>query len=229
MFSAWKWLYLKVGSSFSGWWFEPLWKIWVNWDDKIPNIWENKIHGNHSPPTRKVGSSFCPLKRRVFLPPSDLSAPATSPGTAGTAAMRANSTSWSRPSWMFQRWPAESVVSMVSLREQNIGTKTLFYRKIDGFGQWYSPEPIRWLIVASPIHRHIFFSAEIYWHIMSSCMYNFENCTYHISAHKSVSHLRYTWEGETTQEFWKSMFVLEEVCLTREPVEPYPIASNTVP
>ena len=25
----------------TGWWFEPLWKILVNWDD-IPNIWENK-------------------------------------------------------------------------------------------------------------------------------------------------------------------------------------------
>ena len=22
----------------SGWWFEPLWKIWVNWDDYKPNI-----------------------------------------------------------------------------------------------------------------------------------------------------------------------------------------------
>ena len=27
----------------TGWWFEPLWKILVNWDDDIPNIWENKI------------------------------------------------------------------------------------------------------------------------------------------------------------------------------------------
>ena len=23
----------------------------VNWEDDIPNIWENKIHGNQSPPT----------------------------------------------------------------------------------------------------------------------------------------------------------------------------------
>ena len=28
----------------SGWWFQPLWKIWVSWDDDIPNIWENKSH-----------------------------------------------------------------------------------------------------------------------------------------------------------------------------------------
>ena len=28
----------------TSWWFQPLWKILVNWDDDIPNIWENKIH-----------------------------------------------------------------------------------------------------------------------------------------------------------------------------------------
>ena len=34
----------------SGWWFEPLWKILVNWDDEIPNIWENKKwQPNHQP------------------------------------------------------------------------------------------------------------------------------------------------------------------------------------
>ena len=32
----------------TGWWFEPLWKILGNWDDDIPNIWENKIHGNQT-------------------------------------------------------------------------------------------------------------------------------------------------------------------------------------
>ena len=25
----------------SGWWFQTLWKIWVNWDDAIPNICKN--------------------------------------------------------------------------------------------------------------------------------------------------------------------------------------------
>ena len=29
---------------FSGWWFQPLRKILVSWDDDIPNIWKNKIH-----------------------------------------------------------------------------------------------------------------------------------------------------------------------------------------
>ena len=37
----WNWW---VKSTFSGWWFEPPWKILVNWDDDIPNIWENKSH-----------------------------------------------------------------------------------------------------------------------------------------------------------------------------------------
>ena len=34
----------------SGWWFQPLWKILVSWDDDIPNIWTNQIHvPNHQP------------------------------------------------------------------------------------------------------------------------------------------------------------------------------------
>ena len=37
-----KWLFIVFVYRFSGWWFGPLWKIWVNWDDEIPNIWENK-------------------------------------------------------------------------------------------------------------------------------------------------------------------------------------------
>ena len=40
-------------STFTGWWFEPLWKILVNWDDYYPNMWENKKCSK--PPTR---SSF---------------------------------------------------------------------------------------------------------------------------------------------------------------------------
>ena len=40
----------KILNIYPGWWFEPLWKILVNWDDEIPNIWENKIHvPNHQP------------------------------------------------------------------------------------------------------------------------------------------------------------------------------------
>ena len=34
----------------TGWWFQPLWKIWFSWDDDIPNIWKSKIHvPNHQP------------------------------------------------------------------------------------------------------------------------------------------------------------------------------------
>ena len=34
----------------TGWWFQPLWKRFVNWDDDIPNIWKNKSHvPNHQP------------------------------------------------------------------------------------------------------------------------------------------------------------------------------------
>ena len=36
----------------TGWWFEPLWKILVNWDDDIPNIWKNKKCSK--PPTSNV-------------------------------------------------------------------------------------------------------------------------------------------------------------------------------
>ena len=34
----------------AGWWFQPIWKIWVNWDDDIPNIWKNNKRSK--PPTR---------------------------------------------------------------------------------------------------------------------------------------------------------------------------------
>ena len=40
-------IYIK---SKSGWWFQPLWKIVVSWDDEIPNIWKNKTCSK--PPTR---------------------------------------------------------------------------------------------------------------------------------------------------------------------------------
>ena len=33
----------------SGWWFQPIWTILVNWDDEIPNIWKNKNVPSHQP------------------------------------------------------------------------------------------------------------------------------------------------------------------------------------
>ena len=43
----------------TGCWFEPLWKILVNWDDDIPNIWENKIDvPNHQPDEQRVRTSL---------------------------------------------------------------------------------------------------------------------------------------------------------------------------
>ena len=41
----------------------PLWKIWKSTGMIIPNIWENIIHGNHSPPT-----SFSMPLRLLALP-----------------------------------------------------------------------------------------------------------------------------------------------------------------
>ena len=42
-----QWLWLEI---VSGWWFEPLWKIWKSIGMIIPNIWENKIDvPNHQP------------------------------------------------------------------------------------------------------------------------------------------------------------------------------------
>ena len=40
----------KIRYSSTGWWFEPLWKIWKSVGMIIPNIWENKKCSK--PPTR---------------------------------------------------------------------------------------------------------------------------------------------------------------------------------
>ena len=35
---------------YSNWWFQPLWKLLVSWDDDIPNIWKNNPNvPNHQP------------------------------------------------------------------------------------------------------------------------------------------------------------------------------------
>ena len=50
----------------SGWWFQPLWKILVNWDDWQPNIWENKKwQPNHQPEI--YGSWTSIICFRIFL------------------------------------------------------------------------------------------------------------------------------------------------------------------
>ena len=41
---------LTKSPTLSGWWFQPLWKIWKSVGMIIPNIWKNKIHvPNHQP------------------------------------------------------------------------------------------------------------------------------------------------------------------------------------
>ena len=54
----------------SGWWFEPLWKIWTSIGMIIPNIWENKTCSK--PPTRYANilcATFCykVLKNRPWV------------------------------------------------------------------------------------------------------------------------------------------------------------------
>ena len=49
---------------YTGWWFQPLWKIWVNWDDKIPNIWKYKSH----PPTSIIFPYFIIILPLVIIP-----------------------------------------------------------------------------------------------------------------------------------------------------------------
>ena len=68
----------------AGWWFEPFWKIWVNWDDEIPNIWENKIHGNQT--TNQIGTSAksCQASKK----PSGSSSSRARTARARRAAMR---------------------------------------------------------------------------------------------------------------------------------------------
>ena len=56
-------LNLVSGALITGWWFEPLWKTWVNWDDEIPNLWENKKwQPNHQPDYICKMMSMCWLR-----------------------------------------------------------------------------------------------------------------------------------------------------------------------
>ena len=42
----------------TGWWFQPLWKIWKSVVHLIPNIWKNKIHVPNSKPPTREGKSY---------------------------------------------------------------------------------------------------------------------------------------------------------------------------
>ena len=57
----------------SGWWAreKPLWKIWVNWDDEISNIWENrKWQPNHQPGIYSWGKTleyYCTIQMFIYF------------------------------------------------------------------------------------------------------------------------------------------------------------------
>ena len=54
--------------SIFGWWFQPLWKILVSWDDDIPNILKNKKCSK--PPTRSENRPcLAPLGLQTFAGP----------------------------------------------------------------------------------------------------------------------------------------------------------------
>ena len=40
--------HLIISDYISGWWFEPLWKIWKSIGMIIPNIWDNAKNGNQT-------------------------------------------------------------------------------------------------------------------------------------------------------------------------------------
>ena len=51
----WNWISLNP----SGWWFQPLWKIWKSVGIIIPNLWKSKSHvPNHQPAICKYCSNY---------------------------------------------------------------------------------------------------------------------------------------------------------------------------
>ena len=75
---------LKILQVITGWWFEPLWKILVNWDDDIPNIWENKIHvPNHQPDKNELTQLLATsLRQHASTSPGANRYPRASSGTS---------------------------------------------------------------------------------------------------------------------------------------------------
>ena len=62
---------LTLCNYYSGWWFQPLWKIWKSIGITAPSIWENKIHvPNHQLVLITMVSrhrKFCPIGHLVPL------------------------------------------------------------------------------------------------------------------------------------------------------------------
>ena len=52
----------------SGWWFQPLWKIWKSIGIIIPNTWENKSHVPVTTNTFELVQDFAPLQLRTAGP-----------------------------------------------------------------------------------------------------------------------------------------------------------------
>ena len=65
----------------TGWWFQPLWKIWKSIGFIIPDIWKNKIHvPNHQPENADFMESFLGMTRDICWKPMHGS-PATGDAT----------------------------------------------------------------------------------------------------------------------------------------------------
>ena len=83
--------------------FQPLWKIWVNWDDDIPNIWKNKSHiPNHQPDKFRLS----------------LSRPPTWPyfgEDLKTAFWRLNSATFLSFKWHFDSTPITTLISYLGV------------------------------------------------------------------------------------------------------------------
>ena len=53
---------------FTGWWFQPLWKIWKSVGMIIPNIWKNKSHvPNHQTVSRWFTIAYYWLSLLLFI------------------------------------------------------------------------------------------------------------------------------------------------------------------
>ena len=58
---------ITINGLLVGGWATPLKNMNVNWDDEIPNIWENKIDGNQTTNQTKIKDRL-PIKARPSFP-----------------------------------------------------------------------------------------------------------------------------------------------------------------